>query len=133
MSEDLGEALSNTIDSDNNDEMTDRPMADYDLAQLLGELVETWTAKCPSMRRVYLFFGYDDYLNIGDGMAICGCRYRVMKTDSGNWRAVNIAYWKAWNRGRFSHLYHPFDSLPGIIDNDLDPFEEVDCETYCVD
>ena len=96
-----------------------------DLAKFLENMIgEVWMLESPSIQRVYLFFGYDDNLNIGDGLATTGCRFRMVKLDSGSWKAVNLAYWRSRNRGLFSNLYLPFDGLPGILDEDLDPFDE---------
>ncbi len=81
-------------------------------------------SRSPSISRVYLFFGYDDNLNIGDGLATTGCRFRMAKLNTGAWKAINIAYWVGRNRGLFSNLYYPFDGLPGILDDDSDPFDE---------
>lgn len=120
LTEDLGSAL--TIALDDDDSLS---IPDIDLNKFLEDLVGlTWTTRSPSIQRVYLFFGYDDNLNIGDGMCTAGCQFRMSKLDSGDWKAVNIAYWTGRNQGFFSHLYYSFDSLPGVLDVDVDPFEE---------
>lgn len=120
LSEDLGKALSHTLDETLTDDISGIP-AYLDLGKYLEGLVSfSWAEKNPSIRQVYLFFGYDENLNITDGIATTGCQYRVSKTDSGSWNAINIAYWECKK-----DLYHSFDGLPGILDEDRDPFPEL--------
>ncbi len=123
LSEESGRALANNLDEDESLDALGPP-APFDLYKFLEELVgNEWTKESPSVRRVYIFFGYDDNLNIGDGLYVAGHRFRMAKLDSGDWKAVNIAYWGGRSNNLFPNLYFPFDSLPGILEDDLDPFD----------
>ncbi|KJA16795.1 hypothetical protein HYPSUDRAFT_58050 [Hypholoma sublateritium FD-334 SS-4] len=90
---------------------------------LEGMIKDFWMSKNSSIKRVYLFFGYDEDLDMGDGLTCVGYRYRIMKLPSGDWRAINIACWSEDpTRNIYGFLYHPFDHLPGILEDDLDFF-----------
>lgn len=102
-----------------------KSMGQIELGAFLESLIKnSWMSKNSSIKRVYLFFGYDDDLNIGDGLTCVGYRYRIMKLPSGGWRAVNISCWSGdSSRNYYEYLYRPFDDLPGILEDDLDFFE----------
>lgn len=102
-----------------------KSMGQIELKDLLESMIKkTWTFKNPSIRRVYLFFGYDEDLNMGDGLTCVGYRFRLMKIASSDWRAVDISSWSGdASRNYYEYLYRPFDHLPGILEDDRDFFE----------
>ena len=105
-------------------------LSDTEVREALENMAQTWTSRNFSVNRVYIFFGYDDSLDLGDGNICFGYRYRLMKLPSGEWESVNIA---AWNdevpdhpgSTFFASFYHPFDGLPGILPGDLEHFPDI--------
>lgn len=87
-------------------------------------IVEQWASTVPSLRRVYLLFGYDDQAHIHSGRDYVGCRFRMMKLPTAKWQYVDIQYWHPENRTLYPHLYSPYDGLPGILEEDTDFFHE---------
>lgn len=97
----------------------------FKLQGLLENTIQnSWASKTSSIVRVYLFFGYDDDLNLGNGLSCVGYRFRLMKVPiSGDWKAIDISSWaENPSRDYFASLYHPFDGLPGILEDDRDYF-----------
>lgn len=119
LSDDMERRLSR-IDNDNR-------MCHSDLQQNLEDMVHrTWTSGNDSLQRIYMFFGYDEGLDLGDGMVCTGYRFRLMKLSSGSWGIVDIG---AWSESPvistfLGPLYRPFDDLPGILPDDIDHFPE---------
>lgn len=88
----------------------------------LEAVVKHWASTNPSLRRIYLSFGDDEGTNIHDGMGNFGCRYRMMKMPCGEWKHVNALYWSPVYSGFSEGCYHPFDDLPGVLEEDADFF-----------
>ena len=100
-----------------------------ELHAVLEHTAQIWTSKNISVKRIYLFFGYDDELDLGDGMTCVDYRFRLMKLPSGIWQAVNISAWSedssSSGRALFGSFYRPVDRLPGILPDDLDHFPDI--------
>lgn len=112
--------MERTLSRDSGDRM--------DLHEVLQTMIKkSWASQNPSIKRVYLFFGYDEDLNMGDGLTCVGYRFRAMRVASesssgdSDWRAVDISSWSETpSRNYFNSYYHPFDGLPGILEDDRD-------------
>lgn len=119
LSDDMEQRLSR-IDNDNR-------MCHSELQQSLENMVhQTWTSQNDTLRRVYMFFGYDEALGLGDGMVCNGYRFRLMKLSTGSWGVVDIGAWSESSviATFLGPLYRPFDDLPGILPDDIDHFSE---------
>ncbi len=70
-----------------------RRMSHFELKGYLLDMVSgTWATGNNSLQRVYIFFGYDEDLDLGDGMVCSGYRYRLRKQrSSGCWGIVDIS------------------------------------------
>lgn len=105
----------------------DNHMCHFDLQHNLEDMVRrTWTSGNDSLQRIYLFFGYDEELGLGDGMVCNGYRFRLMKLSSESWGTVDIGAWSesAVISTFLESFYRPFDNLPGILPDDMDHFPE---------
>lgn len=104
-------------------------LSDEEVHVWLKNIAQTWTSRNVSVNRVYIFFGYDEGLELGDGMICVGYRFRLMKLPSGGWESVNIAAWAEVpdhaGSAFFASFYHPFDGLPGILPADLEHFPDI--------
>lgn len=103
--------------------VVEKGMSDHQLQNYLEFIVEQWASTNPSIRRIYIIFGYDIGLNIVDGMmGVIGQHYRMMKLPSGEWEGVCFKYWRAGMKllGAGGSQFQPHDGLPGILDEDMD-------------
>lgn len=100
-------------------------MHQTDLGKYLQYVAKHWASTNPSLQRIYIRFAYDEDLGIMNVLSgYIGHSYRLMKLFEGVWRYVSYEDWNPNPKANGARHFRSFDDLPGILNNDLDFFDD---------
>ncbi|KJA16326.1 hypothetical protein HYPSUDRAFT_207119 [Hypholoma sublateritium FD-334 SS-4] len=91
-------------------------------------LVVLWASESSSLSRIYFNIGYDDHWGMTSPYLI-GSRKRLLKMEDGTWSITDLDHWSSNGSGMLSAYYIPEDGLPGILEDDVDFFADINI--YC--
>lgn len=89
----------------------------------MQHLASLWASESPSLSRIYLSIGYDEYWGMTSPFRI-GCRSRILKLQDGTWHATDLDHWSEDSLAMLAKYYKPADNLPGILEDDIDLFAD---------